>query len=417
MTHFNSDGWSAHYIAHVYNAVKLLLQSERPAEWPVKVGLVSPYRAQLGCSQAQAEVAYLENPTKVNRSREMSCLVRASTLSHSRRAGRTRCDAGMEWTKETGWALPPEVAVLCQKIRQSMRRAKQLSRINAVVQMKKRQAFPPDRNYLTWNSAASPASSVSFWACFPRTFPEVQKPITQDKEDSMDKLRMIARRYHCHAGGHQRPELTDFCSLTGREVLGPVWVGAERGYCGGAAAVRSGARGTRGVKAKVMQPMFQLPPMPAHLLQDSVRLPLNYQPETWAMDLVEEWGYTKQLAAADAYPTLSVLLGGPSGVGKSTAARWIASKLGLPVFSLLLSGTIDSYMGNTWAKAISSALSSLCASTVPGVLILDELDAISASREAKHQDVGEIWRVTNTFIQCLDHFHAGYPPIAPDPGT
>jgi AAA+ superfamily predicted ATPase len=150
-----------------------------------------------------------------------------------------------------------------------------------------------------------------------------------------------------------------------------------------------------------MQPMQSLPPLPLCLIKDEIELPDRYQPCDWAHDLVREWQMEEQLTAVDAYPTSSVLLVGSSGVGKTTAARWIAKQLRLPVFSLLLSGTIDSYMGAT-GKSIESAVR--YAMDVRGVLVLDELDAVAATRLSKN-DVGEIWRVTNTFIQILDHWH------------
>ena len=151
-----------------------------------------------------------------------------------------------------------------------------------------------------------------------------------------------------------------------------------------------------------MKPVFVVPPLPVCLIQDEIPLPARYHRPDWAQDLVEEWRCEERLVAADAYPTSSVLVVGPSGVGKTTAARWIASELGMPAFSMLLSGTIDSYMGAT-GKNLQSAIR--YATDVRCVLVLDEIDCVAASREAKHQDVGEIWRVTNTLIQTLDHWH------------
>ncbi len=150
-----------------------------------------------------------------------------------------------------------------------------------------------------------------------------------------------------------------------------------------------------------LQPVISLPPMPLCLIKDDIELPERYQPCEWAGDIVAEWQAEERLAEVGAYPTSSVLLIGPSGVGKTTSARWIAKQLRMPVFSLLLSGAIDSYLGGT-GKMIESALR--YAMTVRGLLLLDELDAVAAIRQSKN-DVGEIWRVTNTFIQMLDHWH------------
>jgi len=40
------------------------------------------------------------------------------------------------------------------------------------------------------------------------------------------------------------------------------------------------------------------------------------------------------------------------------------------------------------------------------ILVIDELGAVAADRSQKGNDVGEIWRITNTLIQALDHWHA-----------
>jgi AAA+ superfamily predicted ATPase len=154
-------------------------------------------------------------------------------------------------------------------------------------------------------------------------------------------------------------------------------------------------------RSKSIQPMESLPPLPLCLIKDEIELPDRYQPCEWADDLVSEWKAEEKLAAVGAYPTSSVLLIGPSGVGKTTSARWIARQLRMPVFAMLLSTAIDSYLGAT-GKSIESAVR--YAMTVRGVLLLDELDAVAASRQSKN-DLGEIWRITNTFIQILDHWH------------
>lgn len=153
--------------------------------------------------------------------------------------------------------------------------------------------------------------------------------------------------------------------------------------------------------SRQLKPMASLPPLPTCLIRDDIELPERYQPCDWASDIVTEWQVEEKLISVGAYPTLSVLLVGSSGVGKTTAARWIAKQLNMPVVSLLLSGTIDSYLGAT-GKSIESAIR--YAMEARCVLVLDELDAVAASRKSGN-DVGEIWRVTNTFIQILDHWH------------
>lgn len=160
---------------------------------------------------------------------------------------------------------------------------------------------------------------------------------------------------------------------------------------------------TRGTGGKQIHTMTPLPMAPNCLLRDELPLPEKYVPPYWAEEVVDEWKKADALRKIGAYPTQSVLASGPSGVGKTTASRWIAKQMGLPVFSLSLASAIESYMGATGSnldKAIRYGVSA------PMLLIIDELDSVAAGRSQKNNDVGEIWRITNTLIQALDHWHS-----------
>jgi AAA+ superfamily predicted ATPase len=158
----------------------------------------------------------------------------------------------------------------------------------------------------------------------------------------------------------------------------------------------------RTTEVRQMQPIqFRQPPQ--SLILTEIPLPTKYQEPVWAIDILEEWERRDALLDAGAYPTQSLLLCGPSGTGKSTAARWLAKKLGLPLFVMSIASTIESYMGST-GKNVDAALK--YAMETKSIVLLDEIDSISASRLAKHSDVGEIWRITNSFIQGLDSWHA-----------
>lgn len=160
-------------------------------------------------------------------------------------------------------------------------------------------------------------------------------------------------------------------------------------------------RGTGG--RRVIEPMVVLPMAPNCLLRDELALPERYVAPTWAEEVVAEWRKAAELRAVGAYPTQSTMVSGPSGVGKTTASRWIGKQLGLPVFSLSLASVIESYFGATGAnlsKAIQYGL------VAPMVLVMDEMDSVASNRQAKNNDVGEIWRITNTLIQALDMWHA-----------
>lgn len=160
------------------------------------------------------------------------------------------------------------------------------------------------------------------------------------------------------------------------------------------------SRGTGGRQVQMLTP---LPTAPQCLLRDELGLPQRYVAPEWAEEIVGEWRKAAELREVGAYPTQSALVSGPSGVGKTTASRWIAKQLGLPVYSLSLASAVESYIGATGAnldKAIRFGIQ------VPMVLVMDELDSVAASRTSKQNDVGEIWRITNTLIQALDHWHS-----------
>jgi len=114
--------------------------------------------------------------------------------------------------------------------------------------------------------------------------------------------------------------------------------------------------------------------------------------------LISERNQTEQLSKEGLLPTRSLIFTGPPGVGKSLAARWIASKLGLPLLTLDLSAVMSSFLGRTGAN-IRHVLD--YAKSVDCVLLLDELDAI-AKRRDDSGDVGELKRLVTVLLQEID---------------
>jgi SpoVK/Ycf46/Vps4 family AAA+-type ATPase len=80
-----------------------------------------------------------------------------------------------------------------------------------------------------------------------------------------------------------------------------------------------------------------------------------------------------------------------------TAAA-LAGELGLPLFSIQLDGLITKYMGETAAK-LRLVFDAIQATR--GVYLFDEFDALGGERNSKN-DVGEIRRVLNSFLQFLE---------------
>lgn len=97
-------------------------------------------------------------------------------------------------------------------------------------------------------------------------------------------------------------------------------------------------------------------------------------------------------------PMRKLLLVGPPGTGKTMTAAALAGELGLPLFSIQLDGLITKYMGETAAKLrlVFDAIQS-----TRGVYLFDEVDALGGARGSKN-DVGEIRRVLNSFLQFLE---------------
>lgn len=97
-------------------------------------------------------------------------------------------------------------------------------------------------------------------------------------------------------------------------------------------------------------------------------------------------------------PRCKLLLVGPPGTGKTMTASALAGELGIPLFLVRLDSLITKFMGETAAKLrqVFDAIADL-----RGVYFFDEFDAIGSQRGAAN-DVGEIRRVLNSFLQMIE---------------
>lgn len=97
-------------------------------------------------------------------------------------------------------------------------------------------------------------------------------------------------------------------------------------------------------------------------------------------------------------PRRKLLLIGPPGTGKTMTASVLACELGIPLFQIRLDGLITKYMGETAAK-----LRQVFEATdhTRGVYFFDEFDAIGSQRGLTN-DVGEIRRILNSFLQMIE---------------
>lgn len=97
-------------------------------------------------------------------------------------------------------------------------------------------------------------------------------------------------------------------------------------------------------------------------------------------------------------PRRKLLLVGLPGTGKTMTASALAGELGIPLFLVRLDSLITKFMGETATKLrqVFDAIADL-----RGVYFFDEFDAIGSQRGTGN-DVGEIRRVLNSFLQMIE---------------
>jgi AAA+ superfamily predicted ATPase len=114
--------------------------------------------------------------------------------------------------------------------------------------------------------------------------------------------------------------------------------------------------------------------------------------------VIEEYRHQDDIRAHGLAPRRKILLYGPSGSGKTMTALALAGELRLPLFTIQLDALITKFMGETAAKLrlVFDQMKS-----VRGTYLFDEFDSIGAKR-TRDNDVGEIRRVLNSFLQFIE---------------
>src|ERR1022692_1649103 len=163
---------------------------------------------------------------------------------------------------------------------------------------------------------------------------------------------------------------------------------------------RTAAAHTRGGQIIVLEPRGELANLlsvqtPRIRLSDMVLSPVLAK--RLRCGLVEQ-RQQKKLREHALHPRRKLLFVGPPGSGKTMTASALAGELHLPLFTIMLEGLITKFMGETAAKLrlVFDALRQ-----TQGVYLFDEFDALGAHRNQAN-DVGEIRRVLNSFLQLLE---------------
>lgn len=114
--------------------------------------------------------------------------------------------------------------------------------------------------------------------------------------------------------------------------------------------------------------------------------------------VIREQRHAENILEHGLSPRRKLLLVGQPGTGKTMTASVLAGELGIPLFQVRLDGLITKFMGETAAK-----LRQVFDATAQtrGVYFFDEFDAIGSHRGLPN-DVGEIRRVLNSFLQMIE---------------
>lgn len=114
--------------------------------------------------------------------------------------------------------------------------------------------------------------------------------------------------------------------------------------------------------------------------------------------IIREQRRAADILAHGLQPRRKLLLMGAPGTGKTMTGSALAGELGLPLFQVRLDGLITKFMGETAAKLRQVFEAT---SRTRGVYFFDEFDAIGSQRGMAN-DVGEIRRVLNSFLQMIE---------------
>ena len=124
--------------------------------------------------------------------------------------------------------------------------------------------------------------------------------------------------------------------------------------------------------------------------------------------IISEFVQRDKLLKHDLENRRKILLSGPPGTGKTLTASIIANELNLPLYTILMDKMVTKFMGETSAK-LRQVFDLI--EQKQGVYLFDEFDAIGGER-SRDNDVGEMRRVLNSFLQFIERDDSGSLIIA-----
>lgn len=198
------------------------------------------------------------------------------------------------------------------------------------------------------------------------------------------RFRTVAMQIAAHSAKHGKKQLAEELRALLDEAA------ARREMHVGPAKVIPLARPNRDL-AGLLAASYPTTRLSDMVLKDELRCELKR--------VITEHRQRENLRSHGLQPRQRLLLVGPPGCGKTMTASALAGECHLPLMFVQLHSLITKFMGETAAKL---HLIFETMEKTPGVYLFDEFDAIGSVRRADN-DVGEIRRVLNSFLQFLEH--------------